>query len=229
MNIEILSKGAFESALVQLEHGDELISDAGAMYRASANVDIDVTTRSRGKGGLLAGVKRLLSGNTFFLSTYRTTDGQRGEVGLAPTHQGEIFVIDVEPSTPWICAGGSFLGCSSGLQVDTQFQGLKGFVSGESLFFVEVSGSGQLLVNAFGRIVESDVDHSLTVDTGHLVAFQKSLQYSMTKAGGSWMQSWLAGEGIVMNFSGQGSILTQSHNPTEFGKRLGPLLPTRKQ
>lgn len=228
MNIEILSKGAFESALVHLDPGDQFVSEAGAMYRASANVDVDVTMRSRGSGGLLAGVKRLLAADSFFMSTYQTTDGQPGEVGLAPTHQGEVFVIDVEPSTPWICAGGSYLGSSSGLKIDAQFQGMKGFVTGESLFFLEVSGSGKLLVNAFGRILETAVDDAMTVDTGHLVAFEKSLQYSMTKAGGSWVQSWLAGEGIVMNFTGQGSILTQSHNPKEFGKRLGPLLPPRK-
>jgi uncharacterized protein (TIGR00266 family) len=228
MNIEILSKGAFESALVHLERGEQFVSDAGAMYRASANVDVDVTTRSRGSGGLMAGVKRLLSADTFFLSTYQTTDGQPGEVGVAPTHQGEVFVIDVEPSTPWICAGGSYLGSSAGLKVDTQFQGMKGLFTGESMFFVEVSGSGQLLVSAFGRIVESAVEDALTVDTGHLVAFEKPLQYSMTKAGSSWMQSWLACEGIVMNFTGRGSILTQSHNPKEFGKRLGPLLPPRQ-
>ena len=88
MKIDVLSKGAFESALVHLAPGDEFVSESGAMYRASANVDIDVTTRSRGSGGLLGGVKRLLALDTFFLSTYRTTDGQGGEVGVAPTHQG---------------------------------------------------------------------------------------------------------------------------------------------
>ena len=99
--------------------------------------------------------------------------------------------------------------------------------SGEKMFFIEVSGSGQLLVTAFGRIVESDVEDDLVVDTGHLVAFENSLQYSLTKAGRSWFQSWLAGEGLVMKFHGEGVILTQSHNPKEFGTSLGPLLPPR--
>ena len=100
MKIDILSQGAFESALVHLDSGEQFVSEAGAMYRASANVDIDVTTRSRGSGGFLAGVKRLLAADSFFLSTYQTNDGQPGEVGLAPTHQGEVFVIDVEPAPP---------------------------------------------------------------------------------------------------------------------------------
>lgn len=227
MNIEILSQGAFESALIHLDSSEKFLSEAGAMYRASANIEIDVTTRNRGSGGFFGGVKRMLAGDSFFLSTYQTRDGQGGEVGLAPTHQGEVFLIEVEPSKPWICAGGSYLGSSGDLQIDTQFQGLKGFATGESLFYVEISGTGQLLVNAFGRIVESEVEDSVVIDTGHLVAFEKSLQYEITKAGGSWFQSWLAGEGIVMNFTGQGSVITQSHNPKEFGKGLGPLLPPR--
>ncbi|MHB8973939.1 MAG: TIGR00266 family protein [Pirellulaceae bacterium] len=228
MEIEILGAGAFESALVHLAPGERFVSESGALYRASANIDVDVTTSSRGAGGLLGGIKRLLAKEHFFFSTYATNDGRAGEVGLAPTHQGEVLQIDVDPSTRWLCAGGSYLGSSAGLKIDTQFQGLKGFATGESLVFVEVSGSGQLLVNAFGRIVDSEVEGSLTVDTGHLVAFESTLQYSITKAGNSWIQSWLAGEGVVMNFSGRGRIVTQSHNPREFGAALGRLLPPRK-
>ena len=56
MNIEILGKGAFESALVHLDPGERFVSESGALYRASPNVDIDVTTRSGGSGGLLAGM-----------------------------------------------------------------------------------------------------------------------------------------------------------------------------
>lgn len=228
MDIEILGEGAFESALVRLQPGERFVSESGAMYRASPNVDIDVTTQSRGTGGILSGVKRLLAREKFFFSTYATNDGSPGEVGLAPTHQGEIFVIDVQPPTTWLCAGGSYLGSSEGLKIDTRFQGLKGFLSGESLSFVEVSGSGHLLVSAFGRLVETDVEEDMTVDTGHLVAFENTLQYTMTKAGTSWMQSWLAGEGFVMRFSGRGRVVTQSHNPNNFGTALGRLLPPRK-
>lgn len=228
MNIEIQGNGAFDSALVHLQPGDSFVSESGAMYRASANVDIDVTTRSRGSGGLLAGVKRLLSSENFFFSTYKTIDGQTGEVGLAPTHQGQIETLELDGSSDWYCTGGSYLCSTAGLAIDTEFQGMRGFFSGEAPFFLRISGAGQIAVTAFGRIVEMTVDEPLTVDTGHLVAFESTLSYSLSKAGGSWFQSFLAGEGLVMEFTGQGRILTQSHNPKDFGKRLGPLLPKRK-
>ncbi|MFW6169998.1 MAG: AIM24 family protein, partial [Planctomycetota bacterium] len=166
MEIEILGKGAFESALVHLGPGERFTSESGAMYRTSSNIDVDVTTQGGRSGGLLSGVKRMLASESFFFSTYATTDGRPGEVGLAPTHQGEIFLIDVDPAVTWVCTGGSYLGSTHGLNINTRFQGLKGFVTGESLSFVEVSGTGQLLVNAFGRIVETEIDSPLTVDTG---------------------------------------------------------------
>jgi len=99
MKIDILGKGAFRSALIHLGPGDEFVSESGAMFRASSNVDVNVTTKSRGKGGILGGLKRLLSSESFFFSTYRLTGGNSGEVGLAPTLQGDVAAVelDVQP------------------------------------------------------------------------------------------------------------------------------------
>ena len=224
----ISQKGSYGSVLVELGPSEGFVSEAGAMFRASANIDIDVTTRSRGAGGLMSGVKRLLAGESFFFSTYRTIDGRRGEIGLAPTLAGEVAVIECSGRDRWLCAGGSYLGSTDSLGLDTQFQGLRGVFSGESLSFLSVEGQGELLVSAFGSIREIDVDGELTVDTGHVVAFEESLDYTLGRAGGSWIQSMLASEGVVLNFSGHGKLYVQSHNPDEFGSRLGGLMPPRE-
>ncbi|MCA8975506.1 MAG: TIGR00266 family protein [Planctomycetes bacterium] len=228
MNIEIQQRGAFGSALVTLEPGESFVSESGAMFRASDNIDFDVTTRSRGKGGLLSGLKRMLGGDSFFLSTYRCRDDSPGEVGLAPTLQGEVRIVPVDRSTPWLCAGGSYLGSSPELELDTQFQGFKGLLSGERLFFMKVTGHGDLLVNAFGRITELEVQDRMIVDTGHVVAFEEGIDYRITKAGKSWLSSMTAGEGFVLEINGRGKVLVQSHNPKEFGTALGKRLPPRK-
>ena len=224
----VLEKGSYGSVLVELGPSEGFVSEAGAMFRASSNVDIDVTTRSKGVGGLMSGIKRLLAGESFFFSTYRTVDGTRGEVGLAPTLAGEVAVIECSGGNRWLCAGGSYLGSTESLQLDTEFQGLRGVFSGESLSFLAVEGQGEFLVSAFGSIREIDVAGELTVDTGHVVAFEESLDYTLGRAGGSWIQSMLASEGIVLNFSGEGRLYVQSHNPDEFGSRLGGLMPPRE-
>ena len=227
MNIDIHDNGAFGSALVNLRSGEQFVSEAGAMFRASNNVDIDVTTRSRSSGGIMSGIKRMIAGENFFFSRYSVLDDEDAEIGLAPTLQGQVTLIECDGHARWVCAGGSYLGSAVDLNIDTQFQGLRGMLTGESLSFLSVEGRGPLLVNAFGTITELEVQGGLTIDTGHVVAFEDSLDYSVGKAGGSWVSSFLTSEGIVLHFSGYGRVYVQSHNPDEFGSTLGPLLPDR--
>ena len=232
MNINIDTEGAFGSALVTLEADEKFVSEAGAMYRASANMDIDVESRKKKDEGMWgafkSGIKAMFAGESFFLSSYTPNDGQSGEVGLAPTHQGEVRSVKVGPDV-WICSGGSYLGSSGGITLDTQYQGLtKGMFSKEGLVFVQASGEGDLLVNGFGRISSVDVSGGITIDNGHLIAFTEGLEYTISKAGSGWISSMMSGEGLVMNFRGQGKVLVQSHDPSRLGGVLGPLLPPRE-
>jgi uncharacterized protein (TIGR00266 family) len=232
MNIKIDTEGAFGSALVTLEADEKFVSEAGAMYRASANMDIDVESRKKKDEGMWgafkSGIKAMFAGESFFLSSYTPNDGQSGEVGLAPTHQGEVRSVKVGPDV-WICSGGSYLGSSGGITLDTQYQGLtKGMFSKEGLVFVQASGEGDLLVNGFGRISSVDVSGGITIDNGHLIAFTEGLEYTISKAGSGWISSMMSGEGLVMNFRGQGKVLVQSHDPSRLGGVLGPLLPPRE-
>ena len=232
MNVKIDTEGAFGSALVTLEAGEKFVSEAGAMYRASPNMEIAVESRKKKDegmwGALKSGIKAMFAGESFFLSTYTPNDGQTGEVGLAPTHQGEVRRVKVGPEV-WICSGGSYLGSSGGITLDTQYQGIsKGMFSKEGLVFVQASGQGDLLVNGFGRISSIDVSGGITIDNGHLIAFTEGLEYTISKAGGGWISSMMSGEGLVMKFSGQGKVLVQSHDPSRLGGVLGPLLPPRE-
>ena len=232
MNVKIDTEGAFGSALIRLEPGEKFVSEAGAMYRASANMDIDVESRRKKDEGMWgafkSGIKAMFAGESFYLSSYTPNDGQSGEVGLAPTHQGEVRSVKVG-SDVWICSGGSYLGSSGGITLDTQYQGLtKGMFSKEGLVFVKASGEGDLLVNGFGRISSVDVSGGITIDNGHLIAFTEGLEYTISKAGSGWISSMMSGEGLVMNFRGQGKVLVQSHDPSRLGGALGPLLPPRE-
>ena len=87
--------------------------------------------------------------------------------------------------------------------------------------------SGKLVINSFGAIFPIDIDGEYVVDTGHIVAFDETLDYSLSKAGKSWVSSFLGGEGFVCRFKGTGSVWCQSHNSPGFGKRIGPMLKPR--
>ena len=92
---------------------------------------------------------------------------------------------------------------------------------------LRASGHGDLLLNSFGAIYTVDVDGSYTVDTGHIVAYEDSLDFKIGKASQSLIGSILGGEGLVCKFSGQGRVYCQSHNPPGFGQSLGPMLKPR--
>lgn len=194
------------------------------MVRMSATIDSEVQSVAK-SGGMLGGLKRAIGGESFFFSHY--TARSDGEVILAPTLPGNVGLQNLDGRSGWFCAGGSYLGSGPEIKTEPQWQGIKGLLSGESLVFVHATGIGPLILDAFGSVREELVDGSFTVDTGHLVAFEDTLQYTISKAGGSWWTSFLAGEGFVIRFSGRGRVMVQSHNMKEFGSLLGPKLPPR--
>jgi uncharacterized protein (TIGR00266 family) len=93
---------------------------------------------------------------------------------------------------------------------------------------IKCSGEGDLWFNSFGGIIEMDITDGYIVDTGHIVAFSETLNFSISKASKSWIGSILGGEGLVCKFQGNGTVWCQSHNPSSFGYSLGPLLKPRQ-
>jgi uncharacterized protein (TIGR00266 family) len=139
-----------------------------------------------------------------------------------------MLAVDVRPGESLYIQGSSYVAAPDSIDLDTRWQGLKGFFSGESLFFLEASGSGPVLMNAFGAMEAFDLDGEIIVDTGHLVAFGAGIQYEVTKASRGWIASYLSGEGLVLRMAGRGRIYLQSRNPKEYGQAVGAQLPPRQ-
>jgi uncharacterized protein (TIGR00266 family) len=115
------------------------------------------------------------------------------------------------------------------VEIDATFQGVgKALFSGESVFWVKCSGTGDVLLSSFGAIYEVQVEGGYVVDTGHIVAFDDTLQFTVGKAAASLVGSFLGGEGLVCKFTGRGKLYCQSHNPPSLGKTLRPLLRPRR-
>jgi uncharacterized protein (TIGR00266 family) len=102
-----------------------------------------------------------------------------------------------------------------------------GLLGGEGLFWVKCTGIGDVLLNSFGAIYQVRVTDSYTVDTGHIVAFEDSLELKIGKASKSFIGSFLGKEGLVCKLSGRGKLYCQTHNPQSFGMLLGPQLRPR--
>jgi len=88
----------------------------------------------------------------------------------------------------------------------------------------KINYPGQLLINSYGAIEKIDIDGTYVVDTGHLVAWQGELEWSIRKAGG-WKATMLSGEGLVLEFEGKGTLWLQTRNLGSLVSWIRPQLP----
>lgn len=228
MRYEIQYRPAHALATVHLEPNESVRAEASAMVSLSSSVTVETQARSKGGGGLLGSLKRsILGGESFFTNLY-TARGTAGHVSLAPGLCGDLIVHELLPSQTLFIQGSSYVCAPDTAAIDTQFQGLKSLFTGESMFFLAASGSGGILLNAFGALEVLDVDRELIVDTGHLVAFTSGIEYTVEKAGSGWISSYLSGEGLVLRVRGKGRLYLQSRNPHEYGSTIGKRLPPRR-
>jgi uncharacterized protein (TIGR00266 family) len=227
VRFEIQYRPAHALATVHLEPNESIRAEAASMMSMSSNIAVETQARP-GKGGLLGSLKRsFLGGESFFTNLY-TARGAAGQVSFAPGLCGDLVVHEVQPSETLFIQGSSYVCAPDSITMDTQFQGMKGFFSGESLFFLKATGVGPVLLNAFGAIETLDIDRELIVDTGHLVAFTSGIDYTVEKAGTGWIASYLSGEGLVLRLRGRGRVYLQTRNPHEYGRSVGKRLPPRR-
>jgi uncharacterized protein (TIGR00266 family) len=222
MNIEIKMRPGCSVAKVQLGAGENITAEGGSMIAMSNDMQMQTTTYKKNSGGIMKGLKRMLSGESFFMNHY-TAGNNGGELYLAPTLHGDLLVKELN-NEKLIVQGGSYMASEPNIEIDFSWQGMKSMFSGEGLFWLNLNGTGKVIINAYGVIYPVEVDGDYIVDTGHIVAFEPSLNFTISKAGASWMSSILGGEGLVCKFSGKGTLWCQSHNPNSFGSSVGPNL-----
>jgi uncharacterized protein (TIGR00266 family) len=224
MDVQIVQGPGSSAARVTLSQGETCIAEGGSLIAMRGNLQVETATHQR-KRSLMGGLKRLIGGESFFQNYYTASSGS-GEVLLSATLPGDMVTIIPSPVAV-IAEGGAFVTRSTNVEMDMSWQGLKSMFSGESLFWLRMAGNGPLVLSGFGAIYTIDVDGEYIVDTGHILAFEESLNFAISKAGSSWVASFLGGEGLVCKFSGRGKIWCQSHHAPAFGGLVGPLLRAR--
>jgi uncharacterized protein (TIGR00266 family) len=150
-----------------------------------------------------------------------------GEVFLAPKLMGDLMVYEMT-GQELVVQAASYLACATDVIIDLGFEGLKSFFSGESIFWLKISGFGPVILTSFGGIYEIEVNGEYIVDTGHIVAFERSLNFEIGKANSSWLGAFFGGEGFICRFKGKGKVYCQTHNPGNFGFTVGSRLPERQ-
>ena len=216
MEFRIEGNPDFGQLTVDLGPGDRIIAEGGAMAWMTDGVQV----KARLLGGLFKALfRKLVGGESLFVGQYQHPSF--GSVTFSPASPGTILQRSLSGES-FILTAGSFMACTPGVKLKTRFGGLKGIFSGEGAFFIECSGEGELFYNSYGAVVEKEIQGSFIVDTGHVVAWEPGLKYSIRGMGG--LKSTLfSGEGLVMNFSGSGKVYLQTRTLGGVARWLTPI------
>jgi uncharacterized protein (TIGR00266 family) len=221
ISVAVEHGSSFALAVVTLAPEQSIQAESGAMVSMSANVEL----QSQMKGGLMGALKRAVVGESVFISTF-TARGGAGEVTLAPGAPGDIVSLTLN-NQAFFVQSGSYLASAPTITIDTKLGGAKSFFSGEGLFLIGASGSGTLLLSSFGAIHRKTLQpgEQYIVDTGHIVAFESTVQYQVQKAAAGFFRSMTSGEGLVARYTGPGEIFIQTRNLEAFAGILKPFFP----
>jgi uncharacterized protein (TIGR00266 family) len=215
MRAEIRNRPDYASLHLVLDRGEKVVTEAGAMMGMGTALELETSMR----GGLLGAASRLVGGESIFLNTYTAReDGQRLDV--APAAPGDIVQVELAGLAVMVQSG-SFLCATPGVTVDSKWAGFQSFFAGEGPVMLRCAGVGTLWMSSYGAIELIDAQDGFVVDTSHIVAFDESLSYEVTKVG-SIKSLLLSSEGLVCRFHGRGRLWIQSRSAPTLAAFLHP-------
>lgn len=214
MEVQTRQGPAYGVARLTLAPNESVRAESGAMMAMSTGVQL----QSRAEGGIMRSLKRAaLGGESFFLSTY-TAPPSGGFVDVAARLPGDVTAHRIDAGRALFVQKGSWLANDAAINVDPRWGGFRNLFGGEGGFILRCEGQGTIVFACYGALETWDLqaDQSITLDTGHMVAYEDSVSMRLRRASdGGLVQSWKSGEGFVFDFSGPGRVWTQTRNPTE--------------
>jgi uncharacterized protein (TIGR00266 family) len=198
-----------QAVVITLDQGETVRAEASAMMYMTAGIEMDTGV----EGGLFAGLKRKLTGESFFITNFKCV-GTRGQVCFSAPYPGKIVPLDLGQTGEMLCQKDAYLCSAAGIDIDIAFTRKlgAGFFGGEGFILQRLTGNGLAFIHAGGTVAKMNLKpgQSLRVDTGCLVAFQSSVNYDVQFVGGV-KTALFGGEGLFFaHLSGQGDVYLQT-------------------
>ncbi len=234
MRFEVFGRPSYSALKVELEPGESITAEPGAMMVMKGDVDVEVKVA----GGLLKGLLRKLTvGEALFSTTYKAGPSG-GTIWLVPPSPGDIGYIELKGGGV-IVQDTCYLAHHGNLEYDVVWRGFKGVFTGGGLFWLRLRGNGGVWVSSYGALVQVDLKpgEQMTVDNLHFVAMDDTVDYSIRAFGASRKLSGLrglfrlpksflfGGEWWVCDIKGPGRLYLQTRNLPTFADVLRKFLP----
>ena len=196
---------------VELDQGEGVRAEVGTLTYMEDGIEMQTSTG----GGIFKGLKRAITGESFFITTFLNNATGKAKVAFAAPYPGKIIPISLDDfGGRIICQKDSFLCAAQGIEIEIAFTKRlgAGVFGGEGFILQRLEGDGMAFVHAGGTIVEKDLvaGETLRVDTGCLVAFNDSVTYDIKFIGG-FTNALFGGEGLFLaTLTGPGKVYLQS-------------------
>lgn len=207
MEFQILGSPSFGYAHVDLQPGETLVTESGAM--ASMSPSIGMTAKLN--GGFIKGlIRKFMGGESLFINHFKNGASTSQRITLTQPTPGAMVLKRLENETFYLQPT-AFIACEPGVKMGLKFAGITSFIAREGLFKLELKGTGNVLFGAFGEVFEKSVKGELIVDSGHLVGYDTNMKLK-TQLSGGIISSLTSGEGLVTRVEGTGKIWVQTRN-----------------
>jgi uncharacterized protein (TIGR00266 family) len=208
---------------VTLDPGEAAIAEAGAFFYMDPGIKMETIFGDGSQqaqqqgffGKLAAGAKRVLTGESLFMTIYGNGDQKRQKVAFAAPYPGKIIPIDLRQyGNTMLCQKDAFLCAAKGISVGIAWNKKvgAGLFGGEGFILQKLEGQGLAFIHAGGTIVAKDLapGETLRLDTGCLVAFEPKVTYDIQWVGG-FKSALFGGEGLFFaTLTGPGKVWLQS-------------------
>ena len=198
-------------AEIELDPGEGVRAEAGAMMYMDSDIEMQTSTG----GGLFKGFKRILTGESFFITTFLFNGKGKGHVAFGAPYPGKIIPLDLHKlGGSFLCQKDGFLCAAQGIEIEIAFTKKigAGLFGGEGFILQRLTGDGLAFIHAGGTIIQKELGpgETLRADTGCLVAFAPSVDYDIQFIGG-FKNALFGGEGIFLaRLTGPGTVYLQS-------------------
>jgi len=196
---------------VELDPGEGVRAEVGTMTYMEDGITMQTDTG----GGLFAGFKRMVTGESFFITTFMNSARNKSHVAFAAPYPGKIVEFDLDKFNGQVlCQKDSFLCAARGTEIEVAFTKRlgAGFFGGEGFILQRLTGDGMVFVHAGGTVIEKVLapGETLRVDTGCIVAFATTIDYDIQFVGG-FKNALFGGEGLFLaKLTGPGKVYLQS-------------------
>ena len=196
---------------IELDPGEGIRAEVGAMMYMDNHIEMQTSTG----GGIFKGFKRMITGESFFITTFLNNGSGKKRVAFGAPYPGKIVPLDLEKfQGQFLCQKDAFLCAACGIEIEIAFTKKigAGLFGGEGFILQRLQGNGMAFIHAGGTIIERQLQpgETLRVDTGCLAAFEPSVDYDIKFVGG-FKNALFGGEGIFLTqLTGPGLVYLQS-------------------